>query len=304
MPDLTGGDPNATRGGVIRANRAAHLANLRPLYPIPGPIPDEVDESEYLIPTRDGSTVRVRIYVPHKKPADGSPVIVMFHEGGWIMGDLTDEDQNCRLFARDLGAVPVNIEYRLAPEHPVPTGVNDCYDVIKWIASNAPSDLLPADPKQGFIVGGSSAGGNLSAVMCQIARDEGLNPPLTGQNLCVPALLSHNVVPEKWKSEYRSRNESENDPVLRFSKETSDALNSELKPDESSPLYSPLLHPNLEGLPPAFFQVCGLDPLRDEALIYESVLRENGVETKLDIYNGLGHMFWTNWQVHLVLYRR
>ena len=295
MPDLTDGDPNALRGGVIRANRAAHLQRLRHLYSIPGPIPEEVEETEHLVPTRDESSVRVRVYKPRKKPASGSPIIVMFHEGGWIMGDLTDEDQNCRLFARDLGAVSVNVEYRLAPEHPFPTGVHDSYDVIKWIASTAPSDILPADPRQGFIVGGSSAGGNLSAVMCQIARDEGLNPPLTGQNLSVPALLSLSVVPEKWKDDYRSRFESQSDPVLKYNKETAEGLNRELKPDEASPLFSPLLYPNLKNLPPAFFQVCGLDPLRDEALIYESELRENGVETRLEIYEGFGHMFWTNW---------
>lgn len=225
----------------------------------------------------------------------------MFHEGGWMMGDLTDEDQNCRLFARDLGAVSVNVEYRLAPEYPFPTGVNDCYDVIKWIASTAPSDILPADPRQGFIVGGSSAGGNLSAVMCQIARDNALEPPLTGQNLCVPALLAHSVVPEKWKMEYRSRNESQDDPILQFNEKVSADLNKDLKPDEASPLFSPLLHPNFRDLPPAFFQVCGLDPLRDEALIYENVLRENGVETKLDVYDGCGHMFWTNWKVHIAI---
>ena len=212
------------------------------------------------------------------------------------MGDLSDEEQNCRLFARDLGAVSVNVEYRLAPEHPFPAGVNDCYDVIKWIAATAPSSIIPGDPRQGFIVGGASAGGNLSAVLCQIARDEGLSPPLTGQYLCVPALLSFNVVPERWKKDYRSRVESTQDPVLKFNNHTAETLHTELKPDEASPLFSPLLHPNLRGLPPAFFQVCGLDPLRDEALLYERVLREeNGVNTRINIYDGFGHMFWTNW---------
>jgi acetyl esterase/lipase len=104
-----------------------------------------------------------------------------------------------------------------------------------------------------------------------------------------------NVVPDKWKEDYRSRVESRQDPILKFDKDVSESLNKELKPQESSPLFSPLLHPNLKSLPPAFFQVCGLDPLRDEALIYESVLKENGVETRLDVYDGFGHMFWMNW---------
>lgn len=263
---------------------------------VPGPIPEEVDESEHLVPVRDGFKVRVRIYVPRKKPAEGSPLIVGLHEGGWTRGDLSDEDQNCRLFARDLDAVCVNVEYRLAPEHPFPVGVNDCYDVVKWCASTAPSTILPADPRQGFIVGGASAGGNMSAVISQLGRDDGLSPPITGQYLCVPALLSANVVPEKWKSEYRSRMESKEDPILKYAKRPPGFVNQELKPDEASPLYSPLLHPDLKGLPPAFFQVGGLDPLRDEALIYERVLREeNGVDTKINVYDGFGHMFWTNW---------
>lgn len=215
------------------------------------------------------------------------------------MGDLTDEDQNCRLFARDLGAVAVNVEYRLAPEHPFPTGVNDAYDVVKWCADTASpsSDLLPADPALGFVVGGASAGGNLSAVVCQIARDEGLTPKLTGQYLCVPALLASTVVPEKWKSEYRSRVESQDDPVLKTSLAASgEPLVETLKQDPASPLFSPLLHPDLKGLPPAFFQLGGLDPLRDEGLIYERVLREeNDTPTRLDVYDGFGHMFWTNW---------
>ncbi len=298
FPDLTGGDPDGLRGGTIRANRAAHLAKLRHLYPISGPIPKEVRETEHQVPVRDGATVRVRIYTPVIKPSGGSPLIVMFHEGGWSMGDLTDEDQNCRLFSSDLGAVSVNVEYRLAPEHPFPTSVHDSYDVVKWCAVTASpsSDILPADPRLGFIVGGSSAGGNISAVVCQLGRDEGLSPPLTGQYLSVPALLWTNVVPDKWKLEYRSRFESTQDPVLKLDPKSGEDLMQTLKPDVASPLFSPLLHENLTGLPPAYFQLAGLDPLRDEGLLYERVLQEeSGVSTKLDVYDGFGHMFWSNW---------
>ena len=213
------------------------------------------------------------------------------------MGDLSDEDQNCRLFARDLGAVCVNVDYRLAPEHPYPTSVIDSYDVVKWVAATASpsSSLLPADPTQGFVVGGASAGGNLSAVMCQLGRDDALDPPLTGQYLCVPALLWSTVVPDKWKAEYRSQFESSQDPVFTLDPSGGDPIIDAVKPDVASPLFSPLLHPNLKELPPAFFQLGGLDPLRDEGLLYERVLREeNGVPTRLNVYDGFGHMFWTN----------
>ena len=290
------GDPNASMQD-IRKHRAEHLAKLRHLYPIPGPIPGSVEESEHTVPARDGYRVRVKIYVPVTPPARGSPLVVMLHEGAWMVGDWTDEDLNCRMFARDLGAVCVNVEYRLAPEFPFPTGVNDCWDVVQWCARTASptSDLLPADLKLGFIVGGASAGGNLSAVMAQLSRDEKLHPPLTGQYLCVPAILSPEVVPAKWSAEYKSRTESKSDPVLKLDG-SRDTVAEFLKQDIKSPLFNPLLHESLKGLAPAYFQLGGLDPLRDEGLLYERVLREeNGVPTRLEVYDGYGHCFWPNW---------
>ena len=222
----------------------------------------------------------------------------MFHEGGWVMGELADEDLNCRMFTRDLGAVCVNVEYRLAPEHPFPTAIIDSYSVIEWCAKTASpsSPILPADPTQGFIVGVASAGGNIAAVLSQKSRDQSLSPSLTGQYLCVPALLYPESVPEKWRAEYRSRYEPVSDPILRPYTGVISPFTAALKPDLSSPMFNPLLHPNLRGLPPAYFQLAGLDPLRDEGLLYERVLREeNDTKTKLDVYDGFGHMFWTRW---------
>lgn len=233
------------------------------------------------------------------------------------MGDLTDEDQNCRLFSRDFSGVAVNVEYRLAPEYKFPVGLNDCWDVIKWCTKTASSTSLdlPADLQRGFIVGGASAGGNLSAVLCQMARDEQLQPPLTGQYLCVyvlqvqcnlyclrvlikllsPALGWGEVLPEKWKDEYRSREEATQDPVLKMAG-NNDRLMNVIGAELSNPRFSPLIHPNLRDLPPAFFQIGGLDPLRDEGLLYERLLRErNDTPTRLNVYDGFGHMFWTNW---------
>ena len=101
---------------------------------------------------------------------------------------------------------------RLAPEHPFPTGVHDSYDALKWTLANAAE--LKATPSRGVIVGGASAGGNISAVLACLARDEGLEPPVTGQYLCVPAVLPEGNVPEKYREEYRSRTENVSDPVI------------------------------------------------------------------------------------------
>ena len=104
-----------------RAHRAATLRERHHLRYVPGPIPDQVHEEDLRIPVRDGAEITVRVYRPVADRSSapegeggtrGRPLIVMYHEGGWSMGDLTDEEVNCRLFCRDLGAVCVNVEYR------------------------------------------------------------------------------------------------------------------------------------------------------------------------------------------------
>lgn len=162
-----------------REARAAHLRALRHLMPVPAAIPEHVTEKEHLVTARDGYKLRVISYVPAKPQLQPRPLIVLFHEGGWSMGDLSDEEFNARLFTHDLGATCLNVEYRLAPEHPFPTGILDCWDVLQWAAKDAAS--LPADPTKGFIVGGSSAGGNISALLAHLSRKENLHPPVTGQ---------------------------------------------------------------------------------------------------------------------------
>ncbi|KAF2787467.1 alpha/beta-hydrolase [Melanomma pulvis-pyrius CBS 109.77] len=292
-----------------RAARAEHLSKLRHLYLIPAPIPDKVTETMHNVPTRDGSSIRVRVYQPVIGPPEGrSPLIMMYHEGGWSMGDLTDEDLNCRLFARELGAVCVNVEYRsashvvnlhtmlsyyrLAPEYPFPVGVNDCWDALKWALSMSP--YLHATPQRGLIVGGSSAGGNISAIMALLSRDEHLDPPITGQYLSVPALLPSDRVPSHLTPLYQSRSTSTSDPVL--GKLNDSGILSIYAPDPNSPLWDPFNHPDgHKGVAKTFFQVGGLDPLRDEAVLYDRKLRESGVLTRFELYAGYGHMFWTNW---------
>ncbi|KAI1774560.1 putative lipase/esterase [Hypoxylon cercidicola] len=290
---------------AFRAHRAATLREKHHLRYIPGPIPEQVREEERKIPMRDGTEIPVRIYRPVQQPAEGSPLVVMYHEGGWSMGDASDEETNCRLFSRDIGAVCVNVEYRLAPEYPFPTWIDDSWDALQWAAQNAAS--LGADPSRGFIVGGGSAGGNIAAVLAHIARDEKLSPPLTGQYLCVPAIMCFKppaLISPRYRAEYLSHPDvtTSIDPVLkiRVGADFAAHMHGNLQTSWLDPRFVPFLYGALEnghrGLPPAYLQVCGLDPLRDEGLIYERLLREEaGVKTRLDLYKGFGHYFWTNW---------
>jgi acetyl esterase/lipase len=284
------------------------LNQVRHLLPVPSPIA-EVAEREITVESRDGYLIPVMHYQPTQAEnglPNGRPLIVLFHEGGFAMGDRKDEESNARLLARDLGVVCLNPEYRLAPEHKFPTGVLDCWDVLRWAATNA--SKLGADPSRGFIVGGSSAGANIAAVLLHLSRQEGLSPPLTGQWLSVPFILPPELVPDKYRESYRSAWSNTNDPVLPqlakepFDRKSPSFLLDVVGADVYSPLFSPFAKEwyadrVLGGpFPKTLFQVAGLDPLRDEAFIYEKVLNEDWqAATKLYIYEGFGHMFWTNW---------
>lgn len=180
----------------------------------------------------------------------------------------------------------------LAPEHKFPTGVHDCWDALKWALAHASS--LHATPTSGLILGGASAGGNIAAVLALLARDEKLSPPITGQYLCVPALLPHTNVPAHLAHLYQSRAHSLSDPVLKDLQPG--AIEAIYEPVPTSPLYDPFNHPGGHvGVAKAFFQVGGIDPLRDEGVLYDGVLRASGVLTRFELYKGFGHMFWTNY---------
>jgi acetyl esterase/lipase len=170
--------------------------------------------------------------------------------------------------------------------------VNDCWDALKWAISK--SSEFGADPTNGLIVGGASAGGNIAAVLALKSRDEGLNPPITGQYLSVPALLPDTNVPVHLAHLYDSRTSAVHDPVLKGLQPG--AIEAIYGPETNSPLWDPFNHPKGHcGVAKTFFQVGGLDPLRDEAILYDRRLREAGVLTRFELYNGYGHMFWTNY---------
>lgn len=256
------------------------LAALGP----PGP---DLKESFKKIPMRDGFESELKIFQPTAKPAAGSPLIVLCFGGGFVVGDNEQLTPYSRALVKLFGAVVVNISYRLAPEHRFPAAPNDAWDSFAWIGKNAAS--LDADPSAGFILGGVSAGANLTSVVAQKAQDEKFSPPLTGLWLCVPLIFPNKaLVPEKYRDEWFSHEQNANAPIL--DKDAVEAVHHHLQVDEKSPLYSVFnAQAPHTGLPPAYVQVDGLDPLRDDGLIYEKVLRDHGVKTRLDVWPGLPH---------------
>lgn len=268
----------------FRAMRAElEKARMRALGP-PGP---EIEESSKEITMRDGEQTELKIFKPTKKPADGSPLVVLNFGGGFVVGNNQQLTAYSRALVKLFGAVVVNTGYRLAPEHKFPQAPHDVEDSLKWVAKNASS--LDADPSKGFLLGGVSAGGNLTACIAQKWKDDDMSPPLTGLWLCVPLVFPNgDLVPEKYKDQWFAHEQNADAPIL--DKNAVEAIGRHLEPDAQSPLYSPF---NSEtphkGLPPSYVSVCGLDPLRDDGLIYEKVLKDNGVETLLHVWPGLPH---------------
>ncbi|KIX10165.1 uncharacterized protein Z518_01246 [Rhinocladiella mackenziei CBS 650.93] len=257
-----------------------------------GPAPPGVKVTELQYATRDGYNNRAKLFQPEDIPENASPLIVMIHGGGFCFGSPEGEEQTCRNFVLALGVTCVAIAYRLAPEYPFPYAPNDCWDALKWCAANAQS--WNADTSAGFVVGGSSAGANIAAVLAHRARDEGISSPLTGQYLAIPLLCPEGKMPEKHRPLWLARTQNHNAPVIP--KAALDMFMGAYQPNfDDTVNFAIFNHPHGHGnLPPTFFQVDGMDPLRDEAIIYERVLREEyGLKTKMNVYPGLPHGHWS-----------
>ena len=185
----------------------------------------------------------------------------------------------------------IAVQYRLAPEHKSPTQVEDSWDALRYIATHA--GAFGADPSTGFIVGGESAGAVISAVLALQAGDEPLSPPLTGLYLTAGSYFNPNDVPEQYRSLYRSRTDPACVGAPMLNKQVKAAFDTCLQGDYSSPLFKAALWPTgHKGLPRTYLQTCGMDINRDEGFLYNDVLVNSGVETRLDVYPGCPHCFW------------
>ena len=257
-----------------------------------GEPPTGVKITEMFYTTRDGHDNAVKLFQPETCPEEGSPLIVMFHGGGFCIGGPESEEQSCRNFVQAFGAVCVSAAYRLAPEWAFPYAIDDAWDAYRWAVEHAAT--FAADPSRGLVVGGTSAGANMSAVIAHLARDADMKPSLTGQYLAIPMVVPNKShVPEKYQHMYLSMEQNgEGTPILP--REAVETFMGAYKPDDKDSRFNVLGstggHANL---PRTYLQVNGMDPLRDEALIYEKILREEcGIQTMLDMYPGLPHGFW------------
>lgn len=259
---------------------------------------DPLDESleEYFdsITLPGGHEVQVKVIRPkeHVRAGKKPPLIFLMHGGAFVAGSTHQLTRPGRDFALRFGAVVILSTYRLGPEHQFPTQFQDCWDTLVELTKNA-TQKFGAYLEQGFVVGGASSGGTLAAPLVQHAHEKGLTPPITGTYLAVPMLLVEEIVPERFKRQWTSR--EENVPFPSVNRSTLKAWQEIMGLDVKSPMFSPFNVPpeKLQGLPRTYFQVGGLDPLRDDGLIYERLLKENGVETKIDNYPDLEHMTWS-----------
>ncbi|ETW74927.1 Esterase/lipase/thioesterase, partial [Heterobasidion irregulare TC 32-1] len=248
---------------------------------------------DHQVPVGGQARILARCVVPTPANARGKtfPLLVWYHAGGFISGYAAMDDYILRHICVELQISIVNVDYRLAPEFPFPTGINDSYAALKWAVQNVA--LLSANLSKGFIVSGLSAGGTIAAVMALRARDDPFfrSYPLTGQILHSPATIHPAAYPDRQAkiAIFYSSLSFTHAPIL-----PGRALAwfyGLVKAPPADPDFSPLLASEHAGLPPLWMQLAGMDPLRDEALLYEKVLRTSGVQTKLHVYPGVPHAF-------------
>ena len=218
--------------------------------------------------------VPVRIYWPPVAEHRDLPVVVFYHGGGWALGDLGTHDPVARAHAVGAEAIVVSVDYRLAPEHPFPAGVDDCWAALQWVGEHAAE--LGGDPDR-IAVAGDSAGGNLAAVMAHLARDQG-GPALAFQLLWYPTTAADLSLP--------SFAENADAPIL--DRDVIDAFLTWYLPDTdiSDPTTLPItLAPanaaDHSGLPPAYIGTAEHDPLRDDGAYYAKLLNDAGVPAEL-----------------------
>ena len=229
------------------------------------PAPPSVGEVRELQAEGPHGAIPLRLIRPRGAAEDAAlPVLVYYHGGGWVIGDLETHDTLCRELANGAGCAVIAVDYRLAPEQGFPAAVDDCLAATYWIARHAAALGLDATR---LAVGGDSAGGNLAAVMTLAARDAG-DLPIAFQLLIYPATDMRAIAPSHTSNGQGYLLTS--DSIAYFRGHYIDA------PQYQDWRASPLLHADLRRLPPALVLTAGFDPLRDEGAQYAQALTAAG----------------------------
>ena len=237
------------------------------------------------VPTRDGATIRARLYQPVEPSwAEPAPALVYYHGGGFTVGSVDTHDALCRMLARDGRCTVFSVDYRLAPEYKFPTAVEDAFDALTWLHAHAAEYGIDAER---LAVGGDSAGGTLATVCAVLARDAGIKlalqlliyPGTTGyqqtdshSRLANGFLLSGDTI--QWFFDQYVRDKSDRDD-WRF-----------------APLDGTRGAPDFGGLAPAWIATAEYDPLSDEGDAYAEKLRAAGNRVTLKRYPGMIHEFF------------
>ncbi|KAH7028822.1 Alpha/Beta hydrolase protein [Microdochium trichocladiopsis] len=278
-------------------------------------LPDTPTEFTLKTTMRDGHVGEVRVYKPRttttaeQQTTKKTALVVLIHGGGYHIGHWSHFATPARALAHLYGVTVCSVSYRLAPQHPFPTAPHDVWDSLSWLVSDAGLAALGGDVDpagEGFVVGGASAGSNLAAVVTQksallsagvaaagATADEGkLASPITGLWLSLHAMYDETTVPDKYRHLWFSREQNATAAVIDT--KGHDYILASYQSDPKSPDYCPGYGQGEAApgkMPPTYFQVCGGDPLRDDGLVYEKVLGDAGVRTRLDVYPGVPHGF-------------
>ncbi len=264
QPDLPPAEARAAMHAMIDKTYGANRASVAPV----------ASERDYRVPV-DGGEITVRVYRPAEAPSP-APCYVHIHGGGFWLGTLDQSDAGCRTLARDVGCVVVSVDYRLAPEAKFPSAAEDSYAALLWVADQA--DELRVDRSR-IAVGGGSAGGNLAAVVALMARDRA-GPALVMQVLEIPVTDFTRMEPLSFPQE---------DLAVRSGKDQYGGFYLASPADATNPYASPLLAPDLGGLPPALVMTAEYDPLRAEGDAYAKRLADAGVAVEHRCWEGQFH---------------
>lgn len=241
----------------------------------------EVDTSGLQIENLDADGVGLRLYRPEAR-SGVTPALLYIHGGGFVVGDLDSEHGSCASIARRLGIAVLSVDYRLAPEHPYPVPLEDCYTALRWLRQRCES--LAVDPDRVGVFG-QSAGGGLAAALCLLTRDRG------GPGICFQFLGMPEVDDRLQTTSMREFTDTPlwNRPNAELSWQY--YLGAEYTPGGGDvPIYAaPARAQNLRDLPPAYVTAMEFDPLRDEDVDYAARLMQAGVPTELHTFPGTFH---------------